>query len=467
VDESLASHWFDPLFRTDDMRQVFSDRGRLQGILDFEAALARTQARVGVVPFDAAQVIANKCRAELFDIAAISQASALAGNSAIPVISELTRLVAASDPAAAGFVHWGATSQDAMDTGLVLQLQQGLQILDRDAHKLAIALAKLTAEHKRTPIVGRTWLQHAAPTTFGLKVAGWLSGVTRGIQRIRSVRSRVNILQFGGAVGTLASLGESAKQITSQLAEGLHLESTEVPWHSHRDRFVEVAATLGLLVGSLGKIARDISLLSQSEVAELAEPAGPGRGASSSMPQKRNPVGCGVVLAAAARVPALIAVLMSAMPQEHERGLGNWPAEWETLPDVFLLTAGALSQMLHVIEGLHVDVARMQANLEASGGLVYAEALSAALAHAIGREAAHQLVEQACRRAIGEHLHLHEVAAADSEITKHLSISYLASLFKPDDHVRAASGLVDQALAAARSIISTSPRDEVPCPSPS
>jgi 3-carboxy-cis,cis-muconate cycloisomerase len=273
------------------------------------------------------------------------------------------------------------------------------------------------------------------------------------------------VLQFGGAVGTLAALGNHAEKTADLLAEELHLSPAEVPWHAHRDRIVEVAAALGLLVGSLGKIARDIALMSQSEVAEVAEPAAPGRGGSSSMPQKRNPVGCAVTLSAATRIPALVSILLSAMPQEHERGLGGWQAEWETLPEVFLLASGAVFQMRNVIEGLHVDAERMRANLDATGGLVYAEAVSAALANKIGRNTARQLVENACRRAVEERRHLQEAAAGDAEIAKLLSATELKSLFDPHEHVRAAARLVDQSLAAARHKVSTSPTDGLPCPS--
>jgi 3-carboxy-cis,cis-muconate cycloisomerase len=466
VDESLSSRWLDPLFRADAVRRVFSDHGRLHGILDFEAALAKVQARLGIVPTEAAAAIAGQCRADLYDIAALSQATALAGNSAIPIINELTRLVAAADPAAARYVHWGATSQDAMDTGLVLQLRQGLDWIDAEIRQLGADLARLATEHRETPLAGRTWLQHAAPTTFGLKVAGWLCAVTRHLERLRTVRPRTLVLQFGGAVGTLAALGDHAEQTVSLLAEELRLGHAELPWHTHRDRLVEVAAALGLLVGTLGKMARDISLMTQAEVAEVAEPAAAGRGGSSSMPQKRNPVGCATVLAAATRIPALVAVLLAAMTQEHERGLGGWQAEWETLPEVFLLTSGALAQMGCIIGGLRVDAGRMRANLDATRGLIYAETVSTAVAPALGHAAAHKLVERACRQAVEENRPLQDVVLGDAEIAGYLSPAEVKSLFDPQQHVRAAARLVDQALTAASTSLSSSPVEETPCPSP-
>ena len=459
MDESLTTQWFDPLFRADAMRHVFSDRGRLQGILDFEAGLARAQASVGILPAEAAAAITGQCRAELFDIAALAQATALAGNAAIPVVNELTRLVAAVNPTAARYVHWGATSQDAMDTGLVLQLRQGLDLIEADADHLCNALARLAAVHKETPMAGRTWLQHAAPTTFGLKVAGWLCAIARHLDRMRAVRPRALVLQLGGAVGTLAALGDHAEKTAALLAEELHLEPPEIPWHAHRDRLIEVAAMLGLVVGTFGKMARDIALMSQSEIAEVAEPSAPGRGSSSSMPQKNNPVGCATVLAAAKRIPALVCVLFASMPQEHERGLGSWQAEWETLPEIFLLTSGALATMRHIIAGLRVDAGRMRANLDATRGQIFAETVSTALAPIVGHAAAHKLVERACRQAVEESRHLQEVVLSDAEIAGHLSATELKSFFNQLPHVQAAARLVDRALRAAQGRISPLPKE--------
>jgi 3-carboxy-cis,cis-muconate cycloisomerase len=352
-----------------------------------------------------------------------------------------------------------------MDTGLVLQLRQGLDLIETDVQQLCGALAKLAAEHKETPIAGRTWLQHAAPTTFGLKVAGWLCAVARDLERLRAARPRVLVLQLGGATGTLAALGDRAEKVASLLARELNLQPAEIPWHAQRDRLAEVAVTLGLLVGSLGKMAHDISLMTQSEIAEVAEPAAPGRGGSSSMPQKCNPIGCAAVLANATRVPALVSMMLSAMPQEHERGLGGWQAEWETLPEIFLLTSGALVQMCQIIGGLRVDAERMRANLNTTRGLIYAESVSTALARAVGHAAAHKLVERACRRATEERRHLQEVVESDSEIATHLSAAELKPLFDPQQHICTAARLVEHALEAARGIISPSPLETAPCPS--
>ena len=441
-----TAHWFDPLFTTSGMRRIFSDAGRLTAILDFEAALARSQARVGVIPGSVVRAIEANCRAERFDIGALSRASALAGNSAIPIVNTLEALVAKTDADAAQYVHWGATSQDAMDTGLVLQLRAALDLMESDLASLSVPLAELARAHKATLIVGRTWLQHASPTTFGLKTAGWLSAINRSLERIRAMRPRVLALQFGGSTGTLSALGEHGLRVAAALADDLRLALPDLPWHTHRDRAVEVATTLGLMVGTLGKFARDISLMAQSEVGELAEPHETGRGESSSMPHKSNPVGCAVVLAAAVRVPALVSVMLSGMVQEHERGLGGWHAEWETLPEICTLAAGALAQIHHIVKGLRIDTDRMAANLEAARGLVQAEAVTMSLARSLGRSKAHEPVQRACRLAIEQGCHLREALAADPQILERLSAADLNGLFDLEHEIRYAASLVERVL---------------------
>jgi 3-carboxy-cis,cis-muconate cycloisomerase len=436
------------LFTAEKMSAVFSDRGRLQAMLDFEAALARAEARVGVISDIAARAIEVECRAEAFDVATLAQASARAGNPAIPLVKALTALVAKHDEEASRFVHWGATSQDAMDTGLVLQLRAALDHLESDLARLSGALARLARQHARTPLAGRTWLQQGPPVTFGLKAAGWLSAVERHRSRMRELRPRVLVIQFGGAVGTLAALGERGLDVASALADELHLALPDLPWHTHRDRVAEFATTQGLLVGTLGKIARDVSLLMQTEVGEALEPAADGRGGSSTMPHKRNPVGCAVVLSTAIRVPGLVSAMLTSMVQEHERGLGGWHAEWDTLPEICTLTAGALEQITLVIEGLETDVDRMATNLDITRGLILAEAVAMALARHIGRMAAHQRVEQACRRAVEQQRHLRDVLADDAEVTKHLAPEELARLLDPANYTGQAQALIERALAA-------------------
>ena len=438
------------LFGSAEMTELFGDRARLQGMLEFEAALARAEARVGVIPNQAAAPIGNRCRAELFDVESLAEATARAGNPAIPVVKALIGLVAADDSKAARYVHFGATSQDAMDTGLVLQLRRFCSLLEADLDRLSAALARVAEAHKTTPLVGRTLLQHASPVTLGLKAAGWLDAVERHRTRLAEVRTRALVLQLGGAAGTLAALGHRGLEVARALSDELNLALPLVPWHAHRDRLAELAAFLGLLIGTLGKIGRDLSLLMQTEVAEAFEPEGEGRGGSSTMPHKRNPLTAAVVLAAAARAPGLVATLLSSMVQEHERGLGGWHAEWETLPELCVLAAGALRQTAETIDGLELDPARMRANLDATQGQIMAEALMVALLPHIGRLQAHEIVERGSRRAAETGRHLKAVLAEEPAVTQHLSPADLDALFEPLNYLGQATAFVDRVLGARR-----------------
>jgi 3-carboxy-cis,cis-muconate cycloisomerase len=443
---------FDALFRSTAVSASFSDGARLQGMLDFEAALARAEASCGIIPSDAASAIASKCRQELFDATALQENAANAGNLAIPMVQQLTALVAEDDARAAGFVHWGATSQDAIDTGFFLQLRAALDALQPELRRLCSELATLADRHRATPIAGRTWLQQALPTSFGVIVAGWLDPLLRHAERLQRLRERALVLQFGGAVGTLAALGEKGAVVAAALSRELALPLPNIPWHSHRDRVAEVATTLGLLTGTLGKIARDISLHAQTEIGELREPAGKNRGGSSSMPQKRNPVACAVVLSAAMRVPGLVSTALAVMVQENQRGLGGWHAEWEVLPEIAGLAGGALHYLTNAVSGLEVDATRMRENLETSRGLIYAEAVVMALAPDFGKSEAHHLVELACEKATVTHTHLREILLAMPAIRAYLSAERLAQLFDPRKYSGASEQMIDAVLAAAKNI---------------
>lgn len=431
-----------------DMLRVFSDQAAVQRMLDFEAALARAEAAHGVIPASAVAAIAACCDAARIDLPALAQAAAAAGNLAIPLVKQLTAAVLKDDAEAGKYVHWGATSQDAIDTGLVLQLRDALDLIGADLDCLADALASLAGNHRDTIMVGRTWLQHALPTSLGLKAAGCLDAVLRHRQRLSDMRSRTLALQFGGAAGTLASLGDKGLAVAATLAQDLGLSLPDLPWHTQRDRVAEAATVLGLLTGTLGKMARDISLLMQTDVGEVAEPSAPGRGGSSTMPHKRNPVGCAVALSAAVRVPGLVSTMLSGMVQEHERALGGWQAEWDTLPDIALLASGALRQMREVAAGLSVDAARMRANLDITHGLIMGEAVMLALGAGIGRMAAHKLVERASQKAVAEQRHLRAVLADDSDVTQHLSSTELDRLFNPANYSGEAGAFVDRVLAS-------------------
>lgn len=408
------SRLIDPMFGSPTVLDIFSDAGTVRRMLDVEAALARAEACCGVIPEAAAQVIEQVCAmtpAQVIDFDVLAQAAVAAGNLAIPFVKQLTAAVTQRDADAGRYVHWGATSQDIIDSALVLQLVDALHEIDAGLLALGDACAAQAVAHRATPMVARTWLQHALPTTFGLKAAGWLDALRRDLARLDLARTHVAALQFGGAAGTLASLGDDAPAVAAQLAQALRLDLPTLPWHAHRDRMVEVATTLGMLTGTLGKMARDISLLMQTEVAEVAEPSGPGRGGSSTMPHKRNPVGCAAVLTAAVRVPPLVATMLAGMTQEHERALGGWQAEWDTLPQIVTLAAGALRQMGDVVAGLQVDAARMRSNLDITHGLILGEAAMLELGRRIGRLPAHHVVEQASRRAVDEHTTLRDALA--------------------------------------------------------
>jgi 3-carboxy-cis,cis-muconate cycloisomerase len=431
-----------------DMLPVFSDQAAVQRMLDFEAALARAEAAHGLIPAAVVAPIAACCKAASLDLPALAQAAAAAGNLAIPLVKQLTAAVLREDAEAGKYVHWGATSQDAIDTGLVLQLRDALDLIDADLVALADGLAGLARTHRDTTMVGRTWMQHALPTSLGLKAAGSLDAVLRHRQRLKEVRGRALALQFGGAAGTLASLGDKGLAVAATLAQELGLSLPDLPWHTQRDRVAEVATVLGLLTGTLGKLARDISLLMQTDVAEVAEPSAPGRGGSSTMPHKRNPVGCAAALTAAMRVPALVSTMLSGMVQEHERALGGWQAEWDTLPDIVLLTSGALRQMRDVTAGLQVDAARMRANLDLTHGLIMGEAVMLALGATIGRMAAHKLVEQASQQAAASGRHLREVLGSDAAVGRHLSADALDKLFDPANYRGEAGAFVDRVLGS-------------------
>jgi 3-carboxy-cis,cis-muconate cycloisomerase len=439
----------DPLFGSAAMSEVFSDAARLQRMLDFEAALARAEARCGVIPDAAAQAIASKCKAELIDANALAAATAESANPAIPLVKQLTALVAKHDPDAAQFVHWGATSQDANDTGLVLQIRDAFKILEADLSTLCSSLAKLAQKHRSTPIAGRTLMQQALPTTFGVKVVAWLDGMNRHRDRFAETRERTLVLQFGGAVGTLAALRDKGLQVAKALAAELHLALPAMPWHTQRDRIAEVATTLGLCTGSLGKMARDISLHMQTEIAEVSEPVGDNRGGSSAMPHKRNPVSAAIVLSAATRVPGLVGTMLSAMVQEDERGLGNWHAEWETLPEIFRLTAGALHQMATIVPHLEVDEARMRHNLDATQGLIFAEAITMAMAAYIGKADARKLLEESIQQTRTSGKHLREVLSQNPNVTAHLTSAELDRLFAPENYLGVAEEWVDRVIAAS------------------
>ncbi|WP_003275698.1 3-carboxy-cis,cis-muconate cycloisomerase [Ralstonia solanacearum] len=446
----MTTGLLDRTFSTPAMLAVWSDTATVRAMLDVEAALAQAEGEAGVIPAQAVAPIRAVCATATPDLDALGTAAASAGNLAIPLVKQLTAAVARYDEHAARYVHWGATSQDIIDTGLMLQWRQAAALLDADLRQLADALAALARAHRATPMVARTWLQQALPTTFGRKAAGWLAAVHRAQDRFAALRAHVPALQFGGAAGTLASLGAQGRAVAQALAQALDLPLPAASWHGEQDRMADIGATLALLTGTLGHLARDLSLMMQTEVGEVAEPAGAGKGGSSTMPHKRNPVGCATVLAAATRMPGLAATLLAALPQEHERALGGWQAQWATLREMACLAAGALDRMRDLIAGLDVDPARMRANLDLTHGLILGEAVMLALGADLGRLQAHHVVEAASRRAVEQGRTLRDVLAEDADVVRtwgDAAPQRLDALLDPAGYLGDAAAAVDRVLA--------------------
>lgn len=430
------------------MNQVWSSRATLQRMLDVEAALARALAAHRVIPADAVPAIVAACAADRLDADGLARAAALGGNLAIPLVKQLTACVNDNDPNAAKYVHWGATSQDIIDTATVLQLRDAFDLIESGLDATCESLAALAREHRSTPAIGRTWLQQALPITLGLKFAQWLDALLRHRERLAVLRERVLVLQFGGAAGTLASLRDAAHAVSVSLADELKLARPTLPWHTQRDRIADAASFFGMLIGTLGKIARDVSLQMQTEIGELAEPAAAGKGGSSTMPHKRNPVGCAAVLTAATRAPGLVATVFAGMVQEHERALGGWQAEWDALPDLARLAGGALFHIGQIVGALEVRPERLAANLDVTHGLILGEAVMLALGDHIGRLNAHHLVEHASKTAVQTGRSLYDVLAADEAVTTHLGEERLRTLLDPAHYAGEAQAFVDAVLAS-------------------
>jgi 3-carboxy-cis,cis-muconate cycloisomerase len=433
----MPARLIEALATTEPLADLFSDESVLRAMLQFEVALANAQAHVGVIPRSAARAIAA-AQIRAFDVSTLAHDILRAGTPAIPFVKALTQFVRRKDATAAGFVHWGATSQDLADTALVLLLKQALPILAKDLTALESSLRALSEKHKNTVMLGRTLLQPAPPITFGLKAANWLSSVRRSREKLESTFAEALVLQFGGASGTLASLGKNGPAVAHALAKEVGLDCPEAPWHTQRDRLASLICACGVLTGSLGKMARDIALMMQNEIAEVAEPAGGGRGGSSTMPHKRNPIACALTLAAANRLPNLVASFLSAMSQEHERGVGGWQAEWPTVAAVIQSTGVAAASMAEAASGLWVDPKRMRANLEATNGLIFAERAMMLLAPKTGRDAAHQILESAASKSVQEGKRIASVLAEMPDATKHLNAATLSRIESPEEYLGSA-----------------------------
>ncbi|MCX6215869.1 3-carboxy-cis,cis-muconate cycloisomerase [Spirosoma sp.] len=426
---------YSSLFYSSDVQSLLSEETTVANMLRFEAALATAQARNGLIPTVSAEVIAACCVVDSLDFERLKKDIALSVNAAIPLVKQLTEIVRNRDETTAGYVHLGATSQDVVDTATVLTIKTVLDWLDDKLSALADRLMTLTKEHRQTVMIGRTLLQQAKPITFGLKTASWLDGLSRSQQRLAACRQRVLVLQLAGAVGSRnASIPDAVHQ---EVASLLGLEPS-VSWHTQRDNIAELAAVLGILSGSLAKIANDVMLLMQTEIAEVLEGKAAGKGGSSTMPHKRNPVTTTAILANANRIPNLVATLLSAMPQEHERSAGRWHSEWDVLTDIMQLTAGSIERSLELLDNLDVDADRMRQNLELTNGLIYAETVSLALAPKLGKANAHELVEKACAVAVSERKRLKDVLREQA-----VDVPDLDKLFKPEHSLGQALEIID------------------------
>lgn len=441
-----------PMFSTPEMAAIFSPDAHVGRMLEFEAALAQAEAAAGVIPAEAAQAIAAACQVERFDVPALYRAAVPAGTLAIPLVRALTEQVA---PEGRDYVHWGATSQDVIDTAMVLQMRDGLSLLIARLLDVGDACAALAEQHRRTLMPGRTLMQQALPITFGLKAARWLGMTTRQVARLDALRREVLVVQFGGAAGTLASLGADGTRVVELLAERLGLGVPDLPWHAERDRMAEIASALGVVAGAMAKIATDLVLLAQTEVGEVSEGAAPGKGGSSAMPQKRNPVDATFALAAARLAMGAVPVVLSGMAQEQERAVGGWQAEWEALPELFLSTASAVERVRQALSGLEVDAERMRGNLDMGGGLLLAESLTMALARRVGRPEAYRLVQAAVARVREEGTTLREAAMADEQIRAVVTEDEIDQALDPAGYLGSTDAFIDRALARYREVRAT------------
>ncbi len=444
----------DAMFSTQAVAAAMSDDAHLAALVRFEAALARAQGSVGVLTQGDATAIADALatfepptgepREKLFADAA------KAGTIVVPFVKLLTAHVREASSSAAGYVHFGATSQDAIDTAHVLQQRIAVTAICNDLRRLIRAAADLTGKHRNTPMLGRTLLQPATPITFGLKAAGWLASAIDALHRIEHAADEALRLQFGGAAGSLGSLGTKGPAVAAALAAEMKLPLPDpaLPWHTRRGAMCALGSALAVACGHAGKIARDISLMMQFEIAEVAEPSGEGRGGSSAMPHKRNPVRCMIALANATRAPGLVATLLSGLVEEHERALGGWQAEWAVWPALLGCTAGGVAAMAEALEGLTVDAPRMAKNLAALNGLPMTETVAIGLAAKLGREGAHAAVERAARRVVAENIALAGALAAEPEVATHADPAEIARLTDPATAKGAADAFIDAALAA-------------------
>jgi 3-carboxy-cis,cis-muconate cycloisomerase len=441
---ALDSAIFRDIFGTEAMRNVWSDGNRIQKYLDFEAGLARAQARLRIIPQQACDEIVKHCKVDRFDIDKLKNETERIGYPVLPVVAQLVKLC---KDGLGEWCHWGATTQDITDTATIMQIRESLDLVEQDINAISDSLAALAKKYRDTVMAGRSNLQQAVPITFGYKCATYLAAFERHKQRLKQLRERVLVFEFGGAAGTLSSLGKDGLRTQVELARELNLAQPEIAWHTMHDRIAEVGCFLGLITGTCAKIAYDVKLLMQTEVEEVYEPFHEGRGSSSTMPQKRNPISCVYITAQAGVIRTQVAALLNAMEQDHERATGQWEIEWIVLPEIFVLTAGCLAQTRFLVGGLQVDEKRMRANLDITKGLIVSEAVMMGLGPRLGRQYAHDLVYDICRKVVATGRPLADLLAENAEVAKHMSRAEIDKLCDPANYLGQAGEMVDRVLA--------------------
>jgi len=445
----LTSTYYRDMFGTPGMRAVFSDDRRFTTWLETEAALAAVQAKLGLIPESSASAIAAAAKLENLDVAKMKEAYESVG---FPILPMVKQLAAACDPESAKYVHWGATTQDIVDTGLVLQMREGLNLIYQELDLIIHAVVKLVTTHRNTVMAGRTFQQHAAPITFGFKAAVWLDELLRHRERLPEIRRRALVCSYGGAVGTLSTLHKDGLCVLRALSDKLGLEEAAITWHTARDGWADLIFWLSMVCTTFSKIASEVSSLMRTEIDEVREPFQPGRGGSSTMPQKRNPVSCPIIIAIGNRMREFPATQLTAMVQDHERAVATQPLEWLLIPDAFVLTSGSLHHAKHLLAGLTVNRETMRRNLDMGGGLLMSEAVMMGLASILGRQQAHELVSECSSRAIDNNTTLRVALLADEQIAKHFTEQQIDQLLDPANYLGCAEEMIDQVLEKAARI---------------
>ncbi len=439
----IDSEYFGSTFGDPAVQRIFTDEGRFSGWLRVEAALARSQARLGLIPEEAAQSITNAAKVENLDTKKMAEEYQKVGFPILPLVHELAKCC---DKESARWIHWGATTQDIVDTGLVLQMKDAFSIIGSQLDMLISAVSNLSEEHRLTVMAGRTFQQHAAPITFGFKVAVWLDELLRHRDRLPDIKKRALVCQFGGAVGTLATLGDKGLDVLKELSQELELEEPAISWHTSRDGWAEAIFWISMVGATLAKIATEVATLMRTEVDEVREPYEPGKGGSSTMPQKRNPVACPIIMSIGNKLRESVSSQLTAMVQEHERSVSAMPLEWLAIPEAFVLLSGSLQHAIPMLEGLQVDKKKMLTNLSMGGGLLMAEAVMMGVAPKIGRNQAHDLVFGAAGKAWDKGITLREALIDDERVREHLSLDEIDKLIDPANYIGSADKMIERVL---------------------